>query len=291
MDCVNRFRDALRAHYGPLDWLPIADGSIHRFRVPGDKPGSRNGAYQLFTDGIVSGWFGTWKDGGHWHAWSSRKPVDNLEAQLIRQRSEQAKRQREAEQHKRQQATADYANRLWHEARRADPDHPYLAAKGCRPYALRQSGEVLLVPLYCADQLVNLQRIYPDGAKRFLRGGMLKGCCSTLGAIVAGQPLYVCEGWATAATIHEETGAAVAAAMNAGNLLLVGLQLSRRYPEAVLILAGDDDRLTDGNPGRTAATKAAAVLGCGLIFPPWSGAEPLTLTDFNDLLQWREACA
>ena len=116
---------------------------------------------------------------------------------------------------------------------------------------------------------------------------MVKGCCSLIGTITPGQPLYICEGWATGATIHADTGAAVACAMNAGNLLDVGQQLQRQHPDAVLIVAGDDDRQTDGNPGRTSAIKAAAALGCGLVLPPWSGAEPLTLSDFNDLANWR----
>lgn len=81
--------------------------------------------------------------------------------------------------------------------------------------------------------------------------------------------------------------------MNAGNLLAVGQYLQRRYPDAVLVIAGDDDRRTEaegkGNPGRTAANHAADMLGCGVVFPPWSGDEPLSLSDFNDLHQWREA--
>jgi putative DNA primase/helicase len=289
MDCLSLFRDALQEHYGPVDWLPIADGTIRRFHVPGDKPGTLNGAYQLFLDGIASGWYGTWKDGGNWHTWSSRAPVDYLEAQMFAQRIEQARRQYETEQRQRQQAVAEYAVRLWRDARRADPAHPYLARKGCRPYALRQSGDVLLMPLTYGGQLVNLQRIKPDGDKRFLFGGMVKGCCSLLGSITPGQPLYICEGWATGATLHAETGAAAACAMSVGNLLAVGQRLQREHPNAVLIVAGDDDRMTEGNPGRAAATKAAAALGCGLVMPPWSGAEPLTLTDFNDLANWRAA--
>ncbi len=135
----------------------------------------------------------------------------------------------------------------------------------------------------------NLQRIAADGSKRFLSGSRVKGCYSPIGTLEPDQPLYVCEGWATGATIHEHNGAAVACAMNAGNLLEVGRQLQRHYPDSPLIIAGDDDRQTEGNPGRTAATQAAAVLGCGLVLPPWSGAEPLSLSDFNDLRQWREA--
>lgn len=282
------FRDALQATFGPLDWLPIPDGAIHRFRVPDDKAGTLNGWYVLHLDGIASGAFGSWKAGGS-STWSSRKPADPMEAELIRQRVEQARHQREAEQHQRQQAAAIEAQRLWSTSAPADPHHPYLSAKRCQPHGLRQRGDVLLVPLYLGRVLVNLQRIAADGGKRFLSGGRVKGCYSPIGALEPGQPLYVCEGWATGATIHEHNGAAVACAMNAGNLLEVGRQLQRHYPDSSLIIAGDDDRQTEGNPGRTAATQAAAVLGCGLVLPPWSGTEPLSLSDFNDLRQWREA--
>lgn len=287
-DPVMLFRAELAATFGPLDWLPIPDGQIHRFHVPGDRAGSRNGWYALFLGGIASGAFGSWKAGGS-STWSSRRPADHLEAQLIAQRIEQAKRQREAEQHQRQQAAAIEATGLWAVADPAAPDHPYLTLKGCQPHGLRQLGDVLLTPLYLGRQLVNLQRIYPDGTKRFMPGGRVTGCYSPIGRLEAGQPLYICEGWATGATIHEAKGAAVACAMNAGNLFAVGDRLRRAYPENPLIVAGDDDRMTEGNPGRTAAERAAADLGAvGVVFPPWSGDEPLELSDFNDLRQWRE---
>lgn len=288
MDCVSAFRDELQSVFGPLEWMPQADGGIHRFRVPGDRPGSQNGWYVLFPDGIASGCFGSWKAGTS-HTWSSREPANPLEAEQVRQRIEQARRQREAEQHQRQQAATEYAARLWRDARRADPGHPYLTAKGCRPYNLRQRGDVLLVPLYHGGELVNLQRIGADGQKRFLSGGRVKGCYSPLGIITAGQPLYLCEGFATGATLHAETGHPVACAMNAGNLLEAGRHLQRRHPEAVLIVAGDDDRQTEGNPGRTSAIKAAAALGCGLVLPPFPAGAPIELSDFNDLANWRAA--
>jgi len=287
MDYLNAFRDAPQAVYGPMDLDPIADGMIHRFTVPGDRPGSNNGWYVLHAGVIASGAFGSWKV-GDCHTWTSREPADLREAEHLRQQMEQARQQREADQRQRQQAAAEYARKLWRDARRADPDHPYLIAKGCRPHTLRQLGDALLVPLTHKGELVNLQRIHPDGSKRFLSGGRVKGCCSPLGLIQAGQPLYLCEGWATGATLHESTGHPVACAMNAGNLLAVGRQLSHTHPDALLIVAGDDDRQTEGNPGKRAAITTAATLGCGLILPPWCGDEPLKLTDFNDLRQWQE---
>ena len=286
MDGVILFRDALQDVYGPLDWLPEPDGAIHRFHVPGDKQGSENGWYVLYLDNIASGAFGSWKDGGT-RTWCSREPADHRESEQVRQRIEQARQQRQAEQQRRQQKTARLAGHWWRGARRADPAHPYLIAKQVAPHGLRQRGEELLIPLYADGQLVNLQRIAPDGGKRFLFGGRIKGCYSPLGQVSAGRPLCICEGWATGATLHQVGGYTVAAAMNAGNLKPVALALRARYPDAEIIIAGDDDRGTDGNPGRIAANAAAVAVGGQVAFPDWPDNAPDDLTDFNDLANWK----
>ncbi|KII30215.1 topoisomerase [Pseudomonas fluorescens] len=283
-DVTIMFHEALQASYGPLDWMPVPDGAIHRFRAPGDKPNSLNGWYVLFLDGIASGAYGSWKDGSS-HTWSSREPKDAHEAARVRERIEQARRQREAEQNQRQQQTAEWAQRWWGDARRADPEHAYLIAKSVRSHALRQRSDELLVPLYSGGVLVNLQRIALDGSKRFLYGGRIKGAYSPLGRMTPGKPLCICEGWATGATLHE-SGYTVACAMNAGNLKPVALALRAEYPETEIIIASDDDRQTEGNPGRTAANAAAAACGGLVTFPEWPADAPLTLTDFNDLAAW-----
>lgn len=281
------FRDAMQASFGPLDWLPVPDGDIHRFRVPEDKPGTQNGWYVLYLDGIASGAFGSWKANGS-QTWSSRKPADPLEAQLIAQRIEKAREQRESEQMRRHATAASHAMREWSEAAAANPQHLYLTRKRITPGRLRQRGDVLLVPLYVDGYLCNLQRIMQDGTKRFLSGGRVKGAYCPIGKLEPGQPLYVCEGWATGATIHEQTGAAVACAMNAGNLKPVAQTLRAKYGDhQQIIIAGDDDRMTEGNPGRTAATAAALAIGAEVAFPVWPTDAPLELSDFNDLLCWR----
>lgn len=293
MSCpASMFREALQSVFGSLDWFPIPDGVIHRFRVPEDKPHTRNGWYVLHLDGIPSGTFGSWKAGSS-HTWTSHKPVNQLEAQLVAQRIERTRQQRKARLEHRQLAAAIRAKRTWESARPASADHPYLTRKRIKAYGLRQSGDAVLVPLYADGLLINLQRIYPGGTKRFLSGGRVKGCYSPIGDPRLKQPLYLCEGWATGASVHHHTGCTVACAMNAGNLLEVGRQLQRLYPHSPLIIAGDDDRQSEsegkGNAGVEAATRTAAVLGCGLVFPVFPADAPLILSDFNDLANWRVA--
>jgi putative DNA primase/helicase len=244
----------------------------------------------LFVDGIASGCFGSWKVGSS-STWSSREPIDPLEAQLIRQRGEQARLQRQAEYQQRQLQAARKARWRWDSSHRADPEHPYLLAKQVRAYGLHQQHDELLVPLYCDGQLVNLQRIGSDGQKRFMPGARVTGCYSPLGLIRDGQPLYVCEGWATGATLHLHGAGAVACAMHAGNLRPVALAMRAKYPDLQIIIAGDDDRQSQGNPGRKYATAAALAVEGRVTFPVWPVGAPEALSDFNDLSTWRPSHA
>lgn len=208
----------------------------------------------------------------------------------IRREAEQRAQQDAEDKRQRQRAAAYRAQMTWRHGRRPDPDHPYLSRKAVDPHGLRQVGPDLLVPLRTVGgELVNLQRITPDGTKRFLPGGQVLGAFHLLGRIESGQRLYVCEGWATGATLFEdyEGATGVACAMNAGNLRPVALALRARHGEALeLVIAGDDDRLSEGNPGRTAANAAALAAGAQLVFPQWPAEAPLELSDFNDLHRW-----
>ncbi len=289
-EAVFVFRDVLQERFGLLNWIPIPDGEIQRFHVPDDKPGTVNGWYVLFLDGIPSAVYGSWKD-GITQKWYSRQPSGPAEARLVAVRIRHAVRQREAAKVEEQRLAAESANRMWRESQPAIAQHPYLVKKRVAPHLLRQDGVTLLVPLYADGLLVNLQRIFPGGIKRFLKGGRIKGCYSPLGRPEPGKTLYVCEGFSTGATIHGETGVAVACAMSARNLLSVGRYLQDLYPTSPLVIAGDDDRKSESegkdNTGVECATKAAKELGCAMILPDFPSEAPLELSDFNDLAKWR----
>lgn len=217
--------------------------------------------------------------------------AEEIERQRIARQREERQQKTKAEQQAGWARTTARALHQWGKAVPADSDHPYIVRKGIKPHHLRQLGDVLLVPVCWRGAVVNLQRINADGGKRFMSGGKVVGCYSPFGRIKSGGDLHIVEGVATAATLYEQTGKPVAAALSAQNLLSVGFELKRRYPAAVLIIGGDDDRAKEAegkpNVGKLAAIHAAATLGCGYVLPAWPEDAPLHLSDFNDLRKWQ----
>jgi putative DNA primase/helicase len=154
-------------------------------------------------------------------------------------------------------------------------------------HGLYQYGDALAIPMRESGELHTLQFIGADGAKRFLSGGRKQGCY-----FASGRPngvLCIAEGYATAASIFEATGYAVAVAFDCGNLEPVARALRAKLPELRLILCADDDETTVGNPGLTKARAAARAVG-GLVAIPDFGQDRLDgAKDFNDLALYRGA--
>ena len=90
------------------------------------------------------------------------------------ERQQSIRRQREEECARRYAEAAQQARQEWTLARACNANHPYLRCKGIPALeGIRQARDgVLLIPvLDAANNLQSLQRIYPDGTKRFLVGG------------------------------------------------------------------------------------------------------------------------
>ena len=285
-DPIEHFRLAFAAAgLIPPDYIN-ADGAIHRYSTDG-KPSHKNGFYFLHLDGTPWGQAGSWDVNGgdpvfHWCAKSDNAMTDE-EREAHRQRIKTIKVQREADLQASQLHASETAAALW---QRADTEtaHDYLTTKGIKPHGVKAFGDKLLIPMRdTAGTLHSLQTIAPDGDKRFHPGGRVKGCYFSIGR-PAGV-LVVCEGFATGASIHEATGYAVAVAFNAGNLELVALGLRAKYPSLKIIIAADDDHLTEGNPGMTKARAAALAVGGLLAVPSFPAGRPDKGTDFNDLHQ------
>lgn len=288
---IEAFADAMLAAGVGLPKAGIqADGALHRFQGADDKSGRLNAWYVLHLDGWPAGAFGCWR-GGFTRTWRADKPeASTADLEQMRQAQRRARQATERERMRMQAEAANRARLLWESASSADPGHAYLIAKQVQPQGLRQSDRLLLVPLATQDgELWNVQVISPDRTKRFLRHGRVTGLAARIGAFPPDDGLLICEGWATAATLHQESGLPVLAAMSCGNLKPVAMAARNAWPGSAITICGDDDRFTEGNPGRTKANTAAAAIGAKVTFPVFRHDEPGT--DFNDLALARQGKA
>jgi putative DNA primase/helicase len=252
----------------PVSTPAFPDGKMVRFRVEGDKSGSRNGWAILHSSPVVAGAFGSWKTGESnvFRLKDSRKFTPQEWDEYSRA-VQHAKAAYAAERAEVQANAAARATKIWESAKPANDSHPYLQTKKVHTYGLRALGDRLLVPARdTAGNIHTLQFIEPDGAKRFLTGGRIKGCYYGIGRIK--NRILVAEGYATGATLYQATGHAVAVCFNCVNIFDVVKALRAKYPAKQFVICADNDARTEGNPGLTNAMKAARAVN-GLIAVPY----------------------
>ncbi|QWF69659.1 toprim domain-containing protein [Methylomonas paludis] len=274
-----------------------SDGRFHVADLVDDHRGRNDGRIKVFPDrqgGIV------WNHkSGQKQSFFVNNTIDKSTpvqaAERARIKAEQ--RRRTAEQLEQLEKASRRAQAIWSAAAPAPVDHPYLARKQVKPYGLRlgcwkrviktDDGRhntlliegCLLVPMFCeTGTLSSLQAIFPDKHpvldrdKDFLPSGGLAGLFWWLGAKT--DKVLICEGYATGATLHEESGYRVYLAFTANNLMAVGRIVRAKLPAAEIVFCADNDQ-SAGNPGLTKATEAAADVGGSVAVPPIVG-------DFND---------
>jgi putative DNA primase/helicase len=274
---VDDLRDAMAA----VDLMPatplVIDGRIHRFDVRGERHLSRSGWYVIHADGRPAAAFGSWRTGER-HTWSaSEVPVTPVSRLALRAEKERRRSEQSAEH----ENAARRAASIWERTSDPDPQHQYLQAKHVFAHGLRQHRDLLVVPLRDVDgRLWSLQFISPTGEKRFLRGGRTRGLFFLIGK--PSSRTWLCEGYATGASLHERFCEQVVCAMTAGNLLSVGEAIASAWGHDSLAIMGDDDWRTPGNPGATKARAAADALGCDWFLPEFPVERPTWATDFND---------
>lgn len=273
--------------YQHLDWSAYPPGD-HRIKCPScGRPGPNDKTMGVTVDSDGSGVAHCFRCEfveSH-HPDKPHAEMTTTEREAHRERFKAREAQREAEEVAKHLAAAAEAEKRW-QAAKPCITHPYLLAKGVKAYGVRSDAAgALIVPMRdTAGCLHSLQTITPDGEKRFLSGGRVKGCYLAIGKPKGGK-LIVCEGYATGASLHDATGEAVAVAFNSGNLEAVALDLRAKYPALKIVVAADDDYQTKGNPGMTKAMAAAQVVGGTVAVPDFGVSRPDRATDFNDLHQ------
>ncbi|WKY26988.1 VapE domain-containing protein [Pseudomonas donghuensis] len=293
------------ADYGLEPEQPLVFGKLTRCKTRQDKGKEKNGWYVLHEHRtekgitLIFGSFGDWRTGETQKVKTDGVRLTAEEREVMRARQEDAKRR----------AAEVAANAARRAANRASALFKRMPEKGRSTYLDRKQivgfkvryaprTGAFLVPMQNAqDQIVGLQVIYPDKQestgrdKSYWPAGMAKDGAFHLigGHPEPGEPVLVCEGYATGASLHMATSEAVAVAFDAGNLLAVAKLMRERFPGRPIILCRDDDWKTTRpngdpwNPGEEKANNAALVVGGQVVAPIFSGEREVKWTDFNDL--------
>lgn len=209
----------------------------------------------------------------------------------------EAKRQADSEVlARRREAASSKAISIWNQAgmergreQQAVADHPYLKrkriqAQGAKIYLGNMNihgmdcNGALMIPMRLNGKITSLQFINADGEKRFLPDGEKGGYL--MGKVAPGKHVYICEGFATGASIREITSFTVLVAFDAGNLCKVSEILRAEHPEVLIIFCADDDPT---GTGQRKATEAAQAVGGIVTIPEFGESRPDRATDFNDM--------
>ena len=260
----------------------VLDGKVHRFRSGANgtaSHGDKTGWYIAFGDNIPAGRFGCWRSGfdSTWRANIGRE-ITLVEQMTHARRLSEAKALRDAESVKKQEAASITVETIWANSVPASDEHPYLKRKGVKANGSRATGDGrLVVPLFDIDgALSSLQYIDSEGGKLYQSGAQTGARFWILGALDVPGPLYVAEGFATAATIHEVSGRPCVVAYSASNLVPVTGLMRELYGKTQdIVIVADNDA---SGVGRRYGEQASAKHGARLIMPPELG-------DANDYQQ------
>lgn len=258
MDYIDEFRAAAR-DFGLEDFSPQADGEIHRVNLAnGDN--KKAGWYKLYPDEPQAGAFGNWKTGES-ATWRSNS-TQRFSAEHIKKQQQQ----RDLEKQERLKKAREKATAIWAKSKPAT-EHGYLTKKSAKAHNVRTYRGSLVIPVWQPDRtLSSLQFIDADGNKKFLPAGRVQG-----GFHVIGNPtetMWLVEGYATGASLHERTGDGVIVAFNAGNLPPVAESARSLFADARLEVMADNDESGTGE-------KYAKATGLPYQMPQTTG-------DFND---------
>jgi predicted P-loop ATPase/phage/plasmid primase-like uncharacterized protein len=229
---------------------PERDGKIHRF---GPK---KKAWYKLQEFALNSGEIMITGSFGIWHGaepntirvqmdWKGVSAEERTAAEAKRQDEERKAAERDA---RKAAAAARRAHFQWGAAAR-EGSSAYIERKKISAPAVRFGADgVVLIPAVvfgeAGPQLVGLQKIAPDGEKRFNTGMAKQGACCPIGKVGADDALlFLGEGYATARSVSMATDGAIGGyvAFDAGNLIHVARMARARHPDTHILFCADDD--------------------------------------------------
>ena len=207
--------------------------------------------------------------------------------------ADRLKMRQDMEEYRKQRA--DYCSREWLKypsVPNMDGHKAYLEAKHVKNYGLRfglytageKSVPALIIPLSTIENTITtLQYIFSiDGKfyKRFVKDAIKKESFFILNheEIKPKSTVYICEGYATAASVYEaakKENVHVITAFDADNIYACVAVLIKKYKDVHFVIAADNDE-----KGKKVAEQCCKEFGCSMVVP---AIEKPNGTDFNDL--------
>lgn len=259
----------------------IPDNKRRNYRLASDKAGKKSGFYKLHIEGDFGyAFFGDYRYGESisWYA-SADKKYTARERREYARRAEEARAVAEVEQIALWNTKAKEVQEYILFLSDCPDEHPYLKKKGIKAHGVLLDADKIVIPMGNKDGVWSYQSITFDGAKKFPYQAKKTG---TYFEIKGSGAIFIAEGYATAATIHEATGGAVYVAFDAGNLLPVAKEVRALNPDAQITICADNDAFGKINVGMEKGRKAAIEINALFIYPEFKDISEKP-TDFNDL--------
>ncbi|HDX6309637.1 TPA: DUF1738 domain-containing protein, partial [Campylobacter fetus subsp. venerealis] len=259
---IDEFKSALNNAGFSIDEDPIMDGKLHRVSVYGDKGNEKSGAYIGYLNGHPAGFIQNFKTGikENWKSSVSNITKNQeIEFKNMIETNKAIKESREAELALAHEKTAQKLQKEYESAKWANKEHPYLKNKGFdKNFYLKQDAHGnLLIPLrdidgkYWAtqrifsngDKMIGVTRTKEEKEQGIEYPAKKQGNFFLLGAknLNNVKEVYICEGFATAASVYEATKKPSIMGVDAGNLEIVITNIQKKYPKMEIIIAADND--------------------------------------------------
>lgn len=213
---------------------------------------------------------------------TDQKAASQRRQQLDEQRHqhEQQRQQKEAaEAEQRRESFVSHYQRL--SAQTTSGESEYLIARGLNGFTLPclSDGAILLPLVDESGGVAAAQTITQQGEKKVLYGSAKRGAWHIVNQPQEVKEIIIGEGLATTLTAHLIRPYALAVvALDAGNLPTVAETMRRLYPNAAIIISGDNDWHEPGeiddngkpkvNGGKIFADKAAEAVNGAVSLPP-----------------------
>ncbi|WP_186047396.1 VapE domain-containing protein [Burkholderia gladioli] len=228
---------------------PVADGKHHRY---GPRKKYWYQLREVVSKGAVIGYSGTYgyfsgdDPGTERFQWAGAPLSDEVLAET-RRRQEVAEREESERAARQAQLAANRARSQWDRASDVGAS-AYLERKQITPEGVRFDADgTMFVPMYryeAEGRLVGLQKITPNGEKRYNKGMEKKGTSRLLGSIGAEDKMVlVAEGYATGRSIRMATreAFAVSVCFDAAGIQSAVQGLRAAFPAVHILVCADDD--------------------------------------------------